>query len=59
MFRKSAEQGYAHGQYNVGFFYENGRGVAKDPEAALRWYRLAAAQNHDAALKAVARLDAK
>ena len=41
---KSAEQGYASAQCNLGYMYENGRGVAKDDSEAVKWYRRAAEQ---------------
>ena len=28
--------------YNLGFMYDNGRGVTQDYAEALKWYRLAA-----------------
>ena len=33
-------------QSNLGFMYDNGRGVLKDDEEAVRWYRLAADQGY-------------
>ena len=43
-YRKAAEQGDAFAQHNLGFMYENGRGVAQDYAEAMRWYRKAAGQ---------------
>ncbi|MBI2947190.1 MAG: sel1 repeat family protein [Verrucomicrobia bacterium] len=43
-FRKSAEQGYAPAQYNLGSLYYHGTGVPKDYQEALKWYRKAADQ---------------
>ena len=49
---RSAEQGDAVAQYNLGFSYAYGTGVAQDDVRALAWYRrsavqgLAAAQHH-------------
>jgi uncharacterized protein len=40
--RPLAESGHAGAQYHVGRLYEKGQGVAKDPAATLKWYRLAA-----------------
>jgi len=37
------ERGSAAAQYNVGMFYNNGIGTAKDPRAAFRWFQRAAA----------------
>ena len=39
-----AEQGNAEAQFNVGLLYDRGRGVPKDKQEALRWYRRAAMQ---------------
>ena len=42
-----------HGQYNLGFMYENGRGVRRDRLEAARWYRMAADQGHENARNAL------
>ena len=42
--RPLADQGVAAAQFNLGFMYEHGHGVAQDYAAAARWYRLAADQ---------------
>lgn len=42
--RKAAEQGDAQSQYNLGWMYENGRGVGQDSAQAVAWYRKAAEQ---------------
>jgi len=44
--RKAADQNLALAQFNLGFSYENGDGVAKDKVEAVKWYRKAANQNH-------------
>ena len=44
-----AEQGDAVAQLNLGFMYENGRGVPQDYGEAIRWYRQAAAQGYASA----------
>jgi len=41
---KSADQGNAQAQENVGWFYEHGRGVKQDYAEAMAWYRKAASQ---------------
>jgi TonB family protein len=41
---KSAAQGNARAQENVGWFYEHGRGVKQDYAEAMAWYRKAATQ---------------
>ncbi len=45
-FRKAAEQGYANGQVNWGYMYENGYGVEKNYTEAVKWYQKAAEQGH-------------
>ena len=45
-YRKGAEVGYAWAQYNLGYCYETGKGVAKDETEAVEWYRKAAAQGN-------------
>ena len=47
---KAAEQGNREAQYRLGLRYEQGRGVAKRPDLALRWYEKAAAQQQPDAL---------
>ncbi len=47
--RPLAEQGDPRSQYAMGVLYENGSGVAKDPQQAAAWYLKAAEQgNSDA-----------
>ena len=46
----AAEQGKSSAQFNLGFMYENGKGVAKNYKIALKWYRLAAEQGDADAL---------
>ena len=41
-----AKAGDARAQYYVGFFLERGRGVAKDEQQAIAWFRKAAEQGH-------------
>jgi TPR repeat protein len=55
MYRKSAEQGEAAGEYGLGRAYADGIGVKKDPAAALEWYRKAEKQNYAPAIDAIAR----
>ena len=43
-FRKAAEQKHANAQYYMGCMYENGYGVPKNTEEAIKWYQKAAAQ---------------
>lgn len=56
-YRKAAEQGYANAQYNLGWCYDLGRGVARDYVEAAKWYRKAAAQGHSTAQIALERLE--
>ncbi|EXX60636.1 hypothetical protein RirG_178180 [Rhizophagus irregularis DAOM 197198w] len=37
-YMKSAIAGYAEGQCNLGFCYENGIGTIKDNKKAFEWY---------------------
>lgn len=41
-----AESGDANAQYGMGLLYANGFGVPLDDNEALKWYRLAADQDH-------------
>jgi uncharacterized protein len=42
-YQQAAEQKYADAEYNVGFWYENGRRpVRRDYQQAAEWYRRAA-----------------
>jgi TPR repeat protein len=42
VFQQAAAQGNAEAQYQIGFLYEFGQGVAKDQTEAMKWYRQAA-----------------
>ena len=42
--RVRAEKGEASAQYNLGWMYANGQGVAKDEVEAVKWFRKAADQ---------------
>ncbi len=44
LLKKLAEQGYAHAQSNLGWMYEKGEGVTRDPKQAVVWYTKAAEQ---------------
>ena len=46
MVKKSAEQGFAEGQHDLGVMYEEGRGVKQDYAEAAKWYRRAADQGY-------------
>ena len=45
-FRKAANQGNAHAQYNLGVMYNNGKGVTQDYKEAIKWHRKAANQGY-------------
>jgi TPR repeat protein len=40
----------------LGYCYKNGRGVSKDELEAVKWYRKAAEQGNDCAIKALKEL---
>ena len=44
-------------QYNLARMYQWGKGVEKNQEEAMKWYRRAAAQGHEKAMLALARLE--
>ena len=43
-YKANAEQGDAEAQFNLGWCYDDGRGVARDYAEAVKWYRAAAEQ---------------
>ena len=46
MVQKAADQGHTVAQYNLGVFYDSGRGVKQSDKEAVRWYQKAADQGH-------------
>ena len=44
LLRQAAEQGHLEAMLHLGFVYEYGNGIAKDPGEAFRWFRKAAEQ---------------
>ena len=46
LYRKSAEQGNAKAQGNLGYLYSKGLGVSQDYQEAGRWYHKSAEQGH-------------
>ncbi len=45
-FRKAASQGHAQSQFNLGFLYHTGHGVAQNNKEAIKWFRKAANQGN-------------
>ena len=45
-FRQAAEQGHTKAEYEVGFCYAEGDGVAMDDYKAAKWFRKAAIKGH-------------
>ncbi|MGK5094993.1 tetratricopeptide repeat protein [Deltaproteobacteria bacterium TL4] len=45
-YKKSAEQGFAPAQVNLGKMYYTGKGVVQDEQEAVRWFQLAAEQGN-------------
>ena len=56
---KKAEQGDADAQFNLGYLYESGRGVSQDYNEAAKWYRKAAEQGHEKAIRNLQLLESK
>ena len=55
--RRAGERGDWDGQFNLGCCYEEGSGTDRDMEQAVRWYREAARQGHELAIKKCEELD--
>lgn len=56
LFLKAATQGRMLAQFQLGEFYANGIGLAKDLIQTARWYKAAAAQGHELAREKLATL---
>lgn len=56
IWQPQAQAGNANAQYNIGWLYHNGYGLAVDDQQALYWWQLAANQNHIEAQFALASL---
>ncbi len=56
--RARSGAGFAAAQFNLGYKFEKGQGVAQDTAEAIRWYRLAAAQGDAVATAALKQLGA-
>lgn len=55
-YRRAAERGHDDAQYNLGFMYLLGEGVASDPNEGLRWLLRAADQENEMAIRLLADL---
>lgn len=53
----AARRGHVMAQYQLGWLYANGRGVARDDALAAAWFRLAATQGDAPAQRMLARVD--
>jgi hypothetical protein len=49
-YKRAAMLGHIDSMFQVGYMYENGRGVEKDTSKALKWYMRAAQFNHKSAM---------
>ncbi len=56
MFQALAGEEHSEAEFFVGFMYDTGNGIAKDPGEAAKWYRMAADQGHSMALNNLAAL---
>ena len=59
LYRLAAEQSHASAQFNLGYMYDEGKGVARDLQKARKWYGKAAAQGDTDAQDALKRLDGR
>lgn len=55
-YEMAAKREHPHGQYMLGYYYENGIVTEKDLKVAKDWYTKAAEQNHISAKQAINRL---
>ncbi|GHT71254.1 hypothetical protein AGMMS49950_07570 [Endomicrobiia bacterium] len=55
-YKKSAEQGNADAQYNLGVMYHEGKGAKQDYKEAISWFKKAAEQGHSGAKTALAKI---
>ena len=46
---RAAEQGHSDAQFNIGFFYSEGKGVEQSYSKAIYWYKKAAEQGNSSA----------
>jgi TPR repeat protein len=57
-YRRGAALGDPNAQFNIGLFYQQGRGVLADPVKALAWFQVAAGNGQAEGAKAAAQLKA-
>lgn len=50
-FMLAANQADAEGEYGLGYMYQKGEGIKKDPEKALYWLKRATEKEHNGAMK--------
>ena len=50
-YRKAAEQGFADAQHYLGGMYDKGLGVLQDTLVAHMWFKIAAANGNEVAVK--------
>jgi len=51
LYRRSAEQSFADGEFGLGEMYAKGEGVERDDDEALFWFERAANQGHEHAIR--------
>jgi DnaJ domain/Sel1 repeat len=56
LYESLAKQGDALGQYNLGYLYQNGQGIAQDSSQAAYWYQKSALQGYSVAQNRLARM---
>jgi len=49
--RKAAERNLPKAEFAIGYFYDNGIGINKDPEEAMKWYYVASFHKDPKAIK--------
>jgi len=49
--RKAAERNLPKAEFAIGYFYENGIGINKDPEEAMKWYYVASTHKDPKAIQ--------
>ena len=57
LFKETAEKGNAYAQYSTGFMLQNGQGTKINRKEAEEWFRKAAAQGEESAIKEVKKIE--